>query len=1429
MSAELPDQPGPAPPLSEQALELRRLLEGATFTAGEGLLLRGRTVEVVVTSWSPQDDPAPEAPEATARIEAAAPEDLGELLRRLREGDPSERQKAARAVGSLGTAAATPEVLGTLAPLVFADDWRVAAAAAEAVDRLGRGDAIESYLRGSDNTQVPSARRAPTEEVDALVCAFGTDGKRLRLDEFHLWVRGGDEVGALLRIARPGERGALVLRELRAGDLCEMRIHVLKEGTQYESADGRVRAVVRREADRRTVLTFATNDHSMAGAAIDFSLAAESGRVEAAGEVQLEEVREGRWEAAWVSDEELSGSCGLVFEVTQRAKQLRPVGTRSSEWDTSGTLPSPVAAAEPHGAPGEVAIPGYEGLGQVGAGGFGVVYKAVQQALGRVVALKVIRPDWARPEAPWGFRAEVEALARLRHPHVVTLYEAREHQGVHYLALEFCDGGTLTQKLAGTPLPPAEAAQLVETLARAIHTVHQVGVIHRNLKPHNVLLTADGKPKIAGFSLARKLDGADWLEPEGIVGTPSYMSPEQATGQGHVAGPATDVYGLGAVLYECLTGRPPFKGATPRDTLRQVLEAAPTPPRRTNRDVPRDLEAVCLRSLRKDPTQRYATAEALAEDLRRYREGRPVLARSPGVLGRLGKWARRQPALAASLAALLLVCVTSAALTTHLSLASRQPKREAQALQGAKQAARDTRRMVLASAGIDGAVELWDARSGALLSTLGAHTQPATAVAFSPDGIRLACASADGVVRVWDVQSGAPTAILHGHTGEVTAVAYSPDGRRFASAADDNTVLLWDTESGAVLATLRGHSDFVTAVAYSPDSAQLASASWDQTVRLWDAARGALILSLVGHTDGVLSVAYSPDGGHLASASEDGTVRVWDLRSRLPVATLRGHTGPVNSVAYSPDGTRLASASQDRTVKLWDAKSGAELLSLRGHTGGVYSVCVSPDGSRLASAGQDNTVKLWDAGTGAEVAILRGHTSWVTAVAFSPDGSRLASAAGEATGRTRRAPVSPRLPAGTELGLAALETALAEKALPQTTEEARLALARRRANAAAALAAMGRWERVLPLLRHGPDPTVRSYLIEHLGSWAVGARALSSFPESQSEVSVRRALVLAHGDFDPSRLPPAEREQLIPKLLQIYRHDPDPGMHAAAGWLLQGWGQQSKLAEIDRLLTRQPAGARGWYVNGQGQTMVVVPPGEFVAGEGQERLRRKVRHAFALAAKEVTAADFLRFRPKHSYDAATAPTADCPVNSVTWYEAAEYCNWLSRQEGIPEDQWCYAPNAKGQFAAGMRIPADCLRRAGYRLPTEAEWEYACRAGSETAWSPGQAVELLGRYAWIDSNASGHSHPVGGKRPNDWGLFDMHGNACEWCQDQWVDDPADRIGDNESKGYVTDKDRRLWCGGAFRDPATAARSGDRGKGPPGSRAHVVGFRTARTSR
>jgi serine/threonine-protein kinase len=314
-------------------------------------------------------------------------------------------------------------------------------------------------------------------------------------------------------------------------------------------------------------------------------------------------------------------------------------------------LAQTLAASAPVGP----SLPGYEIVGELGRGGMGVVYKARQIGLNRTVALKMILAgDHAGPEVRARFRAEAEAVARLQHPHIVQIHEVGEEAGRPFFSLEFVDGGSLADRLAGTPLPAAQAAQLAETLARAMHYAHQRGLVHRDLKPANVLLTADGTPKVTDFGLAKclgELQGAGAAPPAltqtgAILGTPSYMAPEQAGGQSKGIGPAADVYALGALLYELLTGRPPFRAESALETLRQVQSAEPVPPRQLQPGVPRDLETICLQCLRKEPKRRYPSAAALADDLRRFRDNEPIQARPAALWERAGKWARRRPAVA---------------------------------------------------------------------------------------------------------------------------------------------------------------------------------------------------------------------------------------------------------------------------------------------------------------------------------------------------------------------------------------------------------------------------------------------------------------------------------------------------------------------------------------------------------------------------------------------------------------------------------------------------------------------------------------------------------------------------------------------------------------------------------------------------------------
>jgi tetratricopeptide (TPR) repeat protein len=315
-------------------------------------------------------------------------------------------------------------------------------------------------------------------------------------------------------------------------------------------------------------------------------------------------------------------------------------------------------------------VPGYEVLEELGRGGVGVVYKARHQALQRLVALKVLLAgEHAAPAQLTRFRGEAEALARLRHPNIVQVYEVNEHGGLPFFALELVDGTTLAERLGGAPQPVREAARLVEELARAVHAAHQQGVIHRDLKPANILMTADGTAKITDFGLAKRVDVVGVPTQSGeIVGTPSYMAPEQARGDRKSVGPASDVYALGAILYELLTGRPPFRAVTPLDTLLQVLNEEPVPPHRLQPKVPRDLETICLKCLAKAPQRRYPTAETLAEDLRRWQAGEPIQARPVGHVERSWRWCRRNPLVAGLTAAVTLLVLAATFTTTALAI-----------------------------------------------------------------------------------------------------------------------------------------------------------------------------------------------------------------------------------------------------------------------------------------------------------------------------------------------------------------------------------------------------------------------------------------------------------------------------------------------------------------------------------------------------------------------------------------------------------------------------------------------------------------------------------------------------------------------------------------------------------------------------------------
>ena len=349
--------------------------------------------------------------------------------------------------------------------------------------------------------------------------------------------------------------------------------------------------------------------------------------------------------------EEVCAQCPeLLWQVRERLRRCQTV-----EAQINAMFPpsKPAAAARrgrlPSGGDPLPRIPGYEMEAVLGRGGVGVVYKARHLKLNRHIALKMLLSGaYADPHELARFTREAEAVASLRHAHIVQVYDIGELDGMPYFTMEYIEGGSLAQKLAGVPQPAACAAPLMETLAAAVHVAHQGGIVHRDLKPSNILLLADGTPKITDFGLARRMVGEAAVTQSGAhVGTPSYMAPEQALGNMNAIGPATDIYGLGAILYEMLTGRPPFRAETASETERQLISEDPVSPSRLNRKVPRDLETICLKCLSKDPLRRYSSAAALADDLRRFRQGMPIQARPMGWGARVLRWSRRNPAAAA--------------------------------------------------------------------------------------------------------------------------------------------------------------------------------------------------------------------------------------------------------------------------------------------------------------------------------------------------------------------------------------------------------------------------------------------------------------------------------------------------------------------------------------------------------------------------------------------------------------------------------------------------------------------------------------------------------------------------------------------------------------------------------------------------------------
>jgi WD40 repeat protein len=664
-------------------------------------------------------------------------------------------------------------------------------------------------------------------------------------------------------------------------------------------------------------------------------------------------------------------------------------------------------------------VPGYDVLEELGRGGMGVVYRAWQLRPRRVVALKMILAgDHAGPEALARFEVEAEAVARLQHPQIVPIYEVGEHYGRPYFTLEYLPGGSLERKLTGTPQPAGGAAELVETLARAMHHAHGQGIVHRDLKPANVLLSADGTPKITDFGLAKLLAGGGGVQTQSgaILGTPSYMAPEQAGGKRQEIGPAVDVYALGAILYELLTGRPPFRGETPLETLHQVQAQEPVPPSRLQPRLPRDLTTICLKCLAKEPRKRYASAAALADDLHRFLANRPIQARRTGVPERAWRWCRRNPGLAGLAATVVLLLVLVALGSSVVAWWLRQERdialgheteayfaqasagrwsgqlgRRFASLQALDRAAQVSARL---EPDPDWALHLRNETIGCLvLADLRMTGQwdgfpPGTErVAFDAALQRYARCDQQGRISIRRVKDDTEIAQLPGLASGSWGLLFSPDGNFLATLHPPGRLRVWHLgRNQAVLEP----PDKVHSLDFSPDSRQLAVGHpADGSISLYALASGERVGHLAaGPTPDRL--AFHPDGRQLAVASHLGqpAVHVRDLSTGKVLVDLP-HPDGVWAIAWRGDGKLLAAGCQDRRIYVWDMTVHKQIAVLEGHTtGAITDLAFNHAGDLLASTSWDSTVRLWDPLAGKQLVSTTAMAQEV--LRFSPDDKRLA-------------------------------------------------------------------------------------------------------------------------------------------------------------------------------------------------------------------------------------------------------------------------------------------------------------------------------------------------------------------------------------------------------------------------------------------------------
>ncbi|HWE37009.1 MAG TPA: protein kinase [Isosphaeraceae bacterium] len=683
----------------------------------------------------------------------------------------------------------------------------------------------------------------------------------------------------------------------------------------------------------------------------------------------------------------------------------------------------------------------YRALKRLGVGGLGEVWLAVDRELNRLVALKELRAGRADdPGAQTLFVLEAEVTGTLEHPGIVPVYGLGRHDdGRPFYAMRLIEGETLRaaiQRFHRSKGPGAGAEgrdlafrRLLRSVIDACNAVafaHSKGVVHRDLKPDNVMLGRFGETLVVDWGIAKSAATAADDGPGRVVGTPAYMSPEQAEGAGDRVGPASDVYGLGAILYGVLVGHGPFPEGDVKTILRRVRRGIFPAPRRLRKSVDPALEAICLKAMAREPAERYGSPLDLADALERwladvrYRsEQVQALGQVKGTLARLclerahtcfGRgshaegmlWLARALEHAPDEPPHLAHAVRSSLAGWHSGskLLERALPSGGEAL--AVAFCPDGRRLASPHGGRG--ARLWDVATGAALSPPLRHGGPVRAVAFRPDGARLATSGDEGVVRCWDALDGEAVGPPIRPGGPVLSLSFNADGTRLAAApVSAGAPCLWDAETGAPIDT-SGPASRTLAVAFAPDGKVLARGSDDGLVLLLDAATGRPIGPPLAHDGAVSALAFSPDGRRLLTGGHDRRARLWELDDRVAVVTLP-HPRPIACVGFRPGGEAIATACEGGDARLWDAADGRPIGEPLSHRAGVSCLAFRPDGRLIATGGLDAHARLWCSATALPIGPPLGHGGPVVALAFSPDGRRLATGCADGVARCWKVPV----------------------------------------------------------------------------------------------------------------------------------------------------------------------------------------------------------------------------------------------------------------------------------------------------------------------------------------------------------------------------------------------------------------------------------------